>query len=150
MKLTVPPVVVFGLAIVLTWATGSLFPATRIGWPLIQNFGVGIAIIAGLILLLALSGFASSKTTVNPHTPDATSALVTDGIYAISRNPMYLGMALATLAAALMLRQPVGLIWLAVATAWITVFQILPEEAVLKEKFGAEFETYKKKVRRWI
>lgn len=150
MKLLVPPPLVFALAILLSWATGKLFPATRLDWPLLPNIGLGLAIIGGLLGGIAWAGFQARRTTINPHHPERAKALVTDGIYLISRNPMYLGLALLTLAFALMLRQPVGLVWLALAMGWITLFQILPEEAVLKEKFGPEYEAYKKKVRRWI
>ncbi|MCI4646093.1 MAG: isoprenylcysteine carboxylmethyltransferase family protein [Hyphomonadaceae bacterium] len=150
MKLLVPPPLVFALAIFLTWATGAPFPGTQLPWPILRNIGLAVGILGGLVLLMAGAGFLARKTTVSPHRPDKTSTLVTDGVYLISRNPMYLGMALGTLAAALMLRQPVGLIWLALAMGYITWFQILPEEAALTEKFGADFEAYKKRVRRWI
>lgn len=150
MKLLIPPPLVFALAILLSWAAGALFPMTRLDWPLLANIGLAVGILGALVLLMAGAGFMARKTTVNPHHPDRTSQLVTDGIYLLSRNPMYLGMALVTLAAALIFRQPLGLVFLAAAMGWITWFQILPEEAALKAKFGPEFEAYTKRVRRWI
>lgn len=150
MKLLVPPPLVCALAVLLTWAVGALFPATRLDWPLLPNIGLAVAVLGVLLALVAFGGFHARKTTVNPHHPERSSALVTDGVYLITRNPMYLGLALLTLGAAFMLRQPFGLVFLAAQIGWITWFQILPEEAALKAKFGPEYEAYTKRVRRWI
>jgi len=109
-----------------------------------------IAALGLLLALIAVAGFVSRKTTVNPHKPEKTSALVTDGVYAFTRNPMYLELVLIAAGAALMQAAPLGLAFALLAGWYITEFQIKPEEAALRDIFGDEFETYSKRVRRWI
>ena len=78
------------------------------------------------------------------------NALVTDGIFALTRNPIYLG--------DLFILSGLILHWNApLAVPLVFLFQfillrrfILPEEARMKEHFGAEFDQYAEKTRRWL
>lgn len=104
-------------------------------------------------IVIALSGvreFVKSKTTLNPTTPKKSSHIVNTGIYSFSRNPMYLGMAL--ILAGLVFAWGNYLSWLGVVgfVAYITHFQIVPEEKILKEIYGEEYKEYIRKVRRWL
>jgi protein-S-isoprenylcysteine O-methyltransferase Ste14 len=63
---------------------------------------------------------------------------------------MYLGLALLLLALVLWWADPLGLLAVAVFCAWMTQFQIKPEERALHARFGAEFERYRARVRRWL
>lgn len=104
-------------------------------------------------IAIALSGvreFVKSKTTLNPTTPEKSSHIVDTGIYRFSRNPMYLGMVL--ILAGLVFAWGNYLSWLGVAgfVAYITHFQIVPEEKILKEIYGEEYKEYIRKVRRWL
>ena len=83
-------------------------------------------------------------------TPSKASSLVTDGVFRISRNPMYLGLLLLLMGWAL---------WLGTASPWlvlplfvivITVAQIAPEEQALYRLFGEQYLGYKRNVSRWI
>lgn len=114
--------------------------------------GVGTVIIAaGLALdLISIGAFFRRKTTISPLAPDKTSALVTGGLYALSRNPMYLGIAVILVGFAIRLGNPVSALVIPIFIWYNTKFQIKPEEEVLSEKFGAEYDAYRKKVRRWI
>jgi protein-S-isoprenylcysteine O-methyltransferase Ste14 len=94
--------------------------------------------------------FRRQRTTINPLHPEKTSSLVTGGIYRISRNPMYVGMALLLLAWAVYLESPAALLGIGAFIAYITRFQIIPEESLLSRHFGAEFENYRQRVRRWL
>lgn len=113
--------------------------------------GVALALIGVGIALDALGGFARESTTVNPHTPGESSTIVTKGMYRFSRNPMYLGLVLLVAALALWLSSLAALV---VGPAFLvlvlTRFQILPEERALSAKFGAEYDAYRNRVRRWI
>jgi protein-S-isoprenylcysteine O-methyltransferase Ste14 len=111
--------------------------------PVIAALGIGIAL-AGVV------EFRRAQTTVNPLKPDTSSRLVTTGIYRYTRNPMYLGMAVVLLAWAAWLGSAWSLPGIAMFAAYITRFQILPEETALQRLFGAEFEEYRARVRRWI
>lgn len=94
--------------------------------------------------------FIRARTTINPLQPANSSVLVTGGLYRVSRNPMYLGMALLLLAWTLWLGTAWALVGVAAFVAWITRFQIVPEERALAQRFGAGFAAYRQRVRRWI
>lgn len=144
-----PPVVALLLGSAMYWAAGW-----RPALPWLQPFAGPLAValtLAGLACdLSGLSRFLRAHTTVNPLTPQKTSALVTDGIYRLTRNPMYLGLALLLTAWAVHL----GALWPfagpALFVAYTTRFQILPEERCLYARFGAEYLAYTERVRRWL
>ncbi len=91
---------------------------------------------------------AGHGTPFNPAR--AAQALVTDGPYRVTRNPMYLGMACAYAGAALV----TGALWsLALLPLVLLVIDraIIPrEEKHLAASFGAEYERYRRRVRRWL
>jgi protein-S-isoprenylcysteine O-methyltransferase Ste14 len=104
-------------------------------------------------LFAARSGvrdFGRAGTTINPVKIDAASALVTTGIFAYTRNPMYLGMSVLLLGWSVFLSGVWPLLVPLLFVLFITRFQILPEERVLAAKFGPSYDAYKQKVRRWI
>ncbi|MEZ5645103.1 MAG: isoprenylcysteine carboxylmethyltransferase family protein [Burkholderiaceae bacterium] len=144
-----PPVVALLLAAGMGWAAGWTS-----SWPWMA--GLQLALVGGMVglgLLFDMSGllaFVRRRTTVNPLRPERATALVTDGIYRFTRNPMYVGMCCVLLAWALYLWSPQALLGPAVFVAWITRFQIVPEERVLEQVFGDEFRAYRARVRRWI
>ena len=106
---------------------------------------------AALIIgLSAVFGFHRAKTTVNPLKPEASTALVTGGIYQWTRNPMYLAMLLVLVAWACIVSNWASLAMLPLFVAYLNRFQIGPEERALHARFGAEFESYRRKVRRWL
>lgn len=87
-------------------------------------------------------------TAVKPF--EKSSSLVTGGVFGISRNPMYLGMTLVLLGAALLLG---SLTPFAVVIALPILFDrlfISPKEQMLEGTFGDQFREYRERVRRWI
>jgi protein-S-isoprenylcysteine O-methyltransferase Ste14 len=106
---------------------------------------------AGLVLdAAALAAFVRARTTVNPLRPEKSSALVRSGAYRLSRNPMYLGLALLLAGWAIWLANALALALLPAFVAWLDRFQIRPEERALAARFGAEYEAYRARVRRWL
>jgi protein-S-isoprenylcysteine O-methyltransferase Ste14 len=107
------------------------------------------SIVAGASLLRSfLSAFRRGETPVDPYTP--TEAIVTDGPYRLTRNPAYLGMALAYAGIALAANAPWALAPLPVAIAVIDRGVIAREERYLEGKFGTPYVDYKRRVRRWL
>jgi protein-S-isoprenylcysteine O-methyltransferase Ste14 len=98
----------------------------------------------------AIRAFIRAKTTINPVDITAASTLVKDGVFGVTRNPMYLGLSLVLLAWALYLARPLALLGPIMFALYITRFQIIPEERALRAKFGSDFEDYARRVRRWI
>ena len=132
------------------WLLHKNFPVitTEASWPTIA----GCAIVAiGLIVdLVSVLNFKSAQTTINPLRPHNTSALVTRGFYSISRNPMYLGMAIMLTGAGLILGSLSPMIMPLVFCLVVTYMQILPEEKVLQELFGQDYIDYTRRVARWV
>lgn len=114
----------------------------------------GLAVALGLIgLALDMSGlvaFLRRHTTINPLRPAKTSALVTGGVYRFTRNPMYLGLACLLTAWALWLGAWQSFAGPLVFVAYITRFQIRPEERALSRLFGVAYSDYIARVRRWL
>lgn len=103
----------------------------------------------GLVFLVgALGLFHRVGTRAEPWEP--TTKIVTSGVYKVTRNPMYVGMAFIYAAIAIALGSPVSLVLLPVAILVIHHGVILREERYLQLKFGAEYLDYKSRVRRWI
>lgn len=110
-----------------------------------------LLLLAGAALdLLGLLAFRRVRTTVNPLRPARATQLVATGVYRFSRNPMYLGMALLLSGGALLLGTLAGALGPVLFVAYITRFQILPEERVMAAKFGDEFTRFCTQVRRWL
>ncbi len=103
-----------------------------------------------MVDLVSILNFRKVRTTVNPLRPENTSSLITEGLYSMTRNPMYLGMAIMLTGAAFIMRclspLPMPLVFCLV----VTVMQILPEEKTLERLFGDEYRHYKRSVGRWV
>lgn len=106
-------------------------------------FGLG-AIVAAWGLLT----FRRARTTTVPGR--ASSRLVTWGPYRFSRNPMYVGLSLAYLGEAGMLRQAWPVILLPLVLAYLNWTVIPVEESKLREVFAEDYERYRARVRRWL
>ena len=108
-------------------------------------------ILAGFALdLSGLFAFRRAKTTLNPLAPGRSTSIVQSGPYAFTRNPMYLGMALVLLGFCVYLANLMATVAVIVFVAYLTRFQIMPEERLLLGKFGEVYARYTRSVRRWI
>lgn len=146
----IPPPVVGLSCAALAWVVSWSLPQFDFDWQLRVPVAVVLALLGAGIDLWALLAFHSARTTVNPLAPGRSSVVVTSGIYRVSRNPMYLGMALLLLAWCMFLGNPPSVLSVVLFCAYITRFQILPEERLLLAKFGAPYARYLSEVRRWI
>jgi protein-S-isoprenylcysteine O-methyltransferase Ste14 len=146
----IPPPIVAAIVGAAMWASAS--------WGPVVPLPAGVANLAPWILVvvalafdgLALLAFRSARTTVDPLRPARASALVTTGVYRITRNPMYVGLGTLLLAWATHLAALVPFVGPAVFVAYVTRFQIVPEERELARIFGADYERYAARVRRWL
>lgn len=128
----------FGLLRVSTGLPGSL----RLG------AGAVLAAAAGALVAGALRRFRRAGTAVEPWRP--STALVTDGVYRFTRNPIYLAMALLYLGLALAMDGVVALLLLPPLLALVQVGVIAREERYLEGKFGEDYRRYVASVRRWL
>lgn len=111
---------------------------------------VAISQASAVLVLAALAAFWQARTTINPMHPDRAATLVTHGIYRYTRNPMYLSLGLLLLAYAIRLDSVAALGGPMVFAAYVTRFQVMPEERALEAKFGAQYADYCRRVRRWL
>ncbi len=150
MRLLIPPPVqglIFGAAM---WQLARLLPQFAMSFPGDRYVALVCLIIGVGMELIAVRAFFVAKTTVNPLKPENANKLVISGLYKISRNPMYLGLLIFLTGWAIWLGNPLNVGLLVLFVAYITYSQIKPEEAVLREKFGADYADYCRSVRRWI
>lgn len=143
-----PPPLIALLTALPSFALQSYFPLalSSSDWP----WWLGLVFL-GLALGIALVSVATlyrARTAIEPWKP--TRCIVSHGMFAISRNPIYLSFVMATLGAGLVLNNG----WLAIScllVAWVLqVTVIKAEERYLSQYFGAEYSLYLSQVRRWI
>jgi len=101
----------------------------------------------GVVVAAALQ-FKQAETAIKPF--ERASALVTGGVFRVSRNPMYLAMVVMQTGAAFGLGTLLTF-FVPPALAWLLTRKFIEkEEAALSETFGAEYDRYKSRVRRWL
>ena len=150
LELKIPPPVVALLVGTTMWLAAPLGPALDVPAPLRAGLAIAIALVGAGFDVAGALGFRRARTTVNPMQPAKTSALVTSGIYRVSRNPMYVGLLCILAGWAVYLASLWPLAGPALFVLYIGRFQIAPEERALAARFGAEFAAYSAKVRRWL
>ena len=146
-RIIYPPIwLVIGLGVQFAlnrWLSGARFTSEA------GQYAGGVMVMAGLLLLvLANRLFLRDKTDAIPFRN--VTALVTDGIYRFTRNPMYLGMALILLGCAVTLGAATTLL---VPPLFMVIIEwrfIRPEEELLRGLFPDDFPAYCRRVRRWL
>jgi protein-S-isoprenylcysteine O-methyltransferase Ste14 len=144
----IPPPVIFlafllaGVGLELLWPLGGL--------PLALAIACGVL---GLVAWAYLDGssmqrFRRANTALEPWKP--TSALVTDGPYRFTRNPIYLGMTALYVGIALAFGVLWALILLPLVLVVIDRFVITREERYLARRFGDQYAAYRRRARRWV
>ena len=146
LELKIPPLllmIIFGfLSFFISKFDPFIFGKFRI-FPLLM------VVVGGLISLWSVVIFKNEKTTVDPMNPNKSNHLVVSGVYKYSRNPMYLSFYLWLLAWSIYLSSPLSMLFSLFFVLYLNIFQILPEEKVLIEKFGKSYKDYIESVRRW-
>ncbi|MGB5559432.1 MAG: isoprenylcysteine carboxylmethyltransferase family protein [Paracoccaceae bacterium] len=132
----------------VAWGIARLLPGLTVDAVWLRWLGVAI-VVAGLgLMVLAIRQMAKHRTTVIPHRQP--SALVSTGIFRISRNPIYLGDALILTGAILWWGAVVALPLIPVFIWLIGHRFISPEEARLRTGFGEDFVEWSERTRRWL
>ncbi len=145
-----PPPLIFLGFLALGWGAGRLIGEPTLGLDRTTQAGIAIA---GLVLGLAVEALAAglfhkARTAIQPWKP--STALVTGGVYRFTRNPIYLGFAVTYLALAVGLDSPLAILLLIPCLVVVDRFVIQREEAYLAARFGADYDAYRRRVRRWL
>jgi protein-S-isoprenylcysteine O-methyltransferase Ste14 len=147
--IALPPFIFLGFLVAAT-VLEAVVPLPVLGAYSLARYLSGAVLAAcGFVLIgMGMRRFAAAGTNVPPNLP--TTALVVDGIYGRTRNPLYLGTTLLYLAPGI----AAGSLWaivLAIPLLWvINVGVIAREERYLERKFGDAYRAYKGRVRRWV
>ena len=143
----IPPVYFFAALAIMVGLDGFLPllaliepPLTYLGW---APFALGL-----VIAIIGKRQFDRAGTTIKPF--EASTALVTHGVFAFSRNPMYLSMMLGLLGIFMVLGSLSPLLVLPLFFLIIRTQFIAVEERKLEEAFGEDYRAYKDGVRRWL
>ena len=148
LELKLPPPALALLLALLMWLAPMWVAPLPWAWRIALAaalLGLGLAI--GLV---AVAACWRAHTTIHPSHPMRTTALVTGGVFRLSRNPMYLCQLLCLLAWAAYLSNPLALALAPLFVLYLNRFQIDPEERALAVLFGARYAAYKSAVRRWL
>jgi protein-S-isoprenylcysteine O-methyltransferase Ste14 len=136
------------IAIVAMLMLHFLLPIAWIIPPIWNLLGL-IFITSGVILdLHGDKVFKQARTTIKPF--EESSSLVTNGVFQMSRNPMYLGFVFILIGIAILLKSLSPYLVVIAFIILIERMYIRVEEYMLAEKFGTSWEQYKSKTRRWL
>ena len=140
------------LLLVLTWIAMILLSLVV---PIAKPFPDTVRLIGGafaaLGLVLSVIGSRTFKNLgTNIMTFDKPDKLVTTGPFAYSRNPMYLGFAICALGGAVALGSAAALLVAVLFSITLDRWYVQFEEAMMRNTFGADFEAYCSRVRRWL
>ncbi len=146
-EIDIPPLWL-GIFIAIAWGLDRLAPGLATGWGWVTPLGYGLVVLGLLAMGLALVEFLRNNTTFIPRREP--TAFLQNGIYRLSRNPIYLGDALVL--AGLILAWDIlpALLLVPAFMLLITKRYIEGEETGLEAKFGAAFVEWKQQVRRWL
>lgn len=143
-----PPPLLFLVPFLALWAVDLAAPTSLLPSP--WRWLVGSLLLAAGVGL-AVAGAATQTragTDFNPWSP--SKRVVDHGVYARTRNPMYLGFAVATAGLAVLASTAWGLLAAPVGVVLVQRLVIVREERYLERKFGEEYLAYKRRVRRWL
>ena len=147
--IVLPPFIFLGFLVAATVLEAAV-PLPVLSAHAIARYLAGAALAAcGFVMIgMGMRRFVAAGTNIPPNLP--TTALVVDGIYQRTRNPLYLGTTLVYLGLAF----AAGSLWavmLLVPLVWvINVGVIAREESYLERRFGDAYRAYQGRVRRWL
>lgn len=141
-----PPLPFVG-AVVVGFGLHHWWPmASRpVGW---APLGIALVALAGALLVWCMLVFRARHTPLEPW--KSTKAIVDDGPFAFSRNPVYIGLAVIQVGIGVWSDRLAVVLLVVVPVLMIALMVVPREEAYLRRKFGAEYEDYCSRVRRWV
>lgn len=147
----VPPPLLFAFALALGLVLQGWFPLVEVPGSYARGLrwlGVALVLIGAGHTFSSAALFARLRTTIVPH--GRSSTLVTGGAYRWTRNPMYLGLSVAYLGAGALSHS----LWPLLLLPFVLIVmdqKVIPhEERQLAETFGADYDAYRARVRRWL
>lgn len=144
-----PPLFYLGGVLAGVFLHALVYPFD-LGFSMADRIGAGaIAAIAGVVLVTGAIGLFR-RTGQDPKPWKPTPEIVSTGVYRLTRNPMYLGMAFLQMAIGFGLSNGWIVVLVPAVLAVVHVLVVRREESYLESKFGDEYLRYKAAVRRWV
>jgi protein-S-isoprenylcysteine O-methyltransferase Ste14 len=143
-----PPPLIFVLGMIIGYAIHFRFPVSLGESEYINILGLFLLTLAIVILCYSLFLFFKAKTHIEPWKP--TTSIISTGLFAYSRNPIYAAFCITTIGLGLVFNNMWMLISFIPSAVFVYHIAIKKEEKYLENKFGDEYSKYKQKVRRWL
>ena len=145
--MTPPPALFLG-GLLVGYSLDQALPIPTLALPGQDIASITLLVLGTLLVAGAVWQLRHADTTVLPHR--AASQLVTGGLFAFSRNPIYLGFVCLHLAMALSLAS-LGMAVMLLPVIWVIDRHVIAaEEAFHAQQFGEQWQQYRGKVRRWL
>ncbi len=143
-----PPPLIFLTFLLFAYGVEQYLPL-NVGQSPLLNMICVVTIVIGLGSLIHVAiMFRQAKTSIEPWKP--TSTIITGGLYAYSRNPIYVGLCLIQIGLGLYLNSLWVVLSFLPAATLVNYLVVHKEEHYLEKKFGDEYLRYKQRVRRWL
>ena len=146
-----PPPLAFAIPFAVGYLLDRILPMPLVGpHRRIASLAAGVVIAAaGIVLAIwAARTFRRARTPVNPFQP--STALVREGPFRFSRNPMYVGMSILAVGLALVVNSFWPILFLPVSLVVVYATVIRREERYLSTRFGTAYDDYRRHVRRFL
>jgi protein-S-isoprenylcysteine O-methyltransferase Ste14 len=150
LELKLPPLLLVVILAVSMWLIARASPDLTVPLPARVVVAILLLVCGISVATAGVFAFRKARTTVDPRKPEASSSIVTTGVYRYTRNPMYLGFLLALLAWAAFLSHLVVALLPVLFVIYMNRFQIGPEERALRARFGPTYDSYLQSTRRWV
>jgi protein-S-isoprenylcysteine O-methyltransferase Ste14 len=142
------PPALYAITLLLGLVLSSIVPISFLPHPVSLPLAVLALIGAGWISTSAFRTMNRAQTAIDPAKP--TTAIVSDGVFRLSRNPLYLSLTLLYIGISLLFSAVWALLLLLPLLIIVQIGVIQREESYLERKFGDKYLRYKAQVRRWI
>ncbi len=143
-----PPPLIFLFLMIAAYGVHIIHPVDMASLPTLKYTGLLIVVLGFTVIILISRSFKRANTSIEPWKP--TTAIISNGVYTYSRNPIYLALCLITIGMGFFLNSLWVLLSVIPAAVLVYYIAIKKEEAYLEKKFGDEYLQYKNKVRRWL
>jgi protein-S-isoprenylcysteine O-methyltransferase Ste14 len=147
-RVAAPPPLIFGTALALGLGLGGLKWQAEKGARFARILGAA-SVLAGIAIGgAAIDALKRAGTNLDPYKP--STALVTTGIFRLSRNPAYVGATSIYIGVAMYARSLPAFTLLPIVLALLDRLGVTREERYLERRFGDEYRTYRDAVPRWF
>ena len=146
----IPPPMIYAACFLLSVYLQQQFPMNTASFHTVMGRIAGIVFLFLYLVLFipAVTKFIKTKNTIVTIKP--ANSLQTTGIYRFTRNPMYLSLVMLYCGLAFLIGNPWTFLLLPLLILIVQLYIIKREEEYLHRAFGAQYDGYRKEVRRWV